>query len=411
MLIEGIERRAVSHPGEVIQVPVKSVSTDLALTDFWSAVDRVVEFCRQNAGEIDFEGAFPEQEFLMIGESGLLAAPVETAHGGMGFGVEPGRGPDLLRLLKRIGYGNLTVGRLYEGHTNALQLIQTYGTAEQRERFSRDAVEHRRVFGVWNTEMADGVKISPLGNGRYRLDGAKTFASGAGSIDRPLVTGAFPDGGWQMFIVPVERVSTEVDQSWWKPLGMRSSATFKIDFTGVELTDDELIGQPGDYHRPPWFTGGAARFAAVQLGGAEALFDETRWFLQKMKRTEDPFQRQRMGLAQIAVESGDLWLNRTGEIFDLALSASSEAEFELITTYAGMFRTAVEQIALDMIRWSQQSVGAPGLARPQPFERLIRDLTMYLRQPAPDATLVSVGAYTLDRKTPAHQLWKLPDEA
>jgi alkylation response protein AidB-like acyl-CoA dehydrogenase len=408
--IERIERRAVNHPGEIASVAPENQKSETDIAEFWSAVDRVVEFCRQNAGEIDYEGAFPEQEFQMIGESGLLAAPVEAAHGGLGFGVEPGRGPDLLTLLKRIGYGNLTVGRLYEGHTNALQLIQTYGTAEQRERFSRDAVEHRRVFGVWNTEMADGVKISPIDEGRYRLDGSKTFASGAGRIDRPLVTGALPDGGWQIFIVPVEQVATQIDESWWKPLGMRSSATFKIDFTGVELTEAELIGQPGDYHRTPWFTGGAARFAAVQLGGAEALFDETRWFLQKVKRTEDPFQRQRMGLAQIAVESGDLWLKRAGQMLDLALTADSDPEFEQITTYAGMFRTAVEQIALDMIRWSQQSVGAPGLARPQPFERLIRDLTMYLRQPAPDATLVSVGAYTLDREEPAHRLWTLPDE-
>lgn len=401
----------MNHPGEITSFVPESQTSGRDVDEFWSSVDRVVKFCRQNAGEIDYEGAFPDQEFRMIRESGLLAAPVETAHGGLGFGVEPGRGPDLLTLLKRVGCGNLTVGRIYEGHANALQLIQTYGTTEQRERFSRDAVEHRRVFGVWNTEMADGVKISPIGEGRYRLDGSKTFASGAGYIDRPMVTGALPDGGWQMFIVPVEKVATKVDESWWKPLGMRSSATFKIDFTGVELTDDDLIGQPGDYHRAPWFTGGAVRFAAVQLGGAEALFDETRWFLQKVHRTEDPFQRQRMGLAQIAVESGDLWLKRAGQMLDLALTAESEPELEQITTYAGMFRTAVEQIALDMIRWSQQSVGSRGLSRPEPFERMIRDLTMYLRQPAPDATLVSVGAFTLDREEPAHRLWTLPDEA
>jgi alkylation response protein AidB-like acyl-CoA dehydrogenase len=275
--------------------------------------------------------AFPEQEFFRIAEARLLAAPVAGEYGGMGFGAEPGRGRHLLHLLKRIGYGNLSVGRLYEGHANAIQLIQTYGSSEQIKRYSRDAVEHRLIFGVWNTEMGDGVKIHPAGHGRYRLEGAKTFASGAGSIQRPLVTGALPDGGWQMFIVPADLVVTDVDPSWWKPIGMRSSATFKINFTGIELTQDDLIGEPGDYHSPPWFTGGAIGFAAVQLGGAQALLDETRWFLQKTGRIEDPFQRQRIGTAQIAAEAGNLWLERAGMMLDRALTATTDEEFEQIT--------------------------------------------------------------------------------
>jgi alkylation response protein AidB-like acyl-CoA dehydrogenase len=377
---------------------------------FWCSVEDIVEFCRQHAGEIDFEGAFPEQEFSRIADAGVLGAPIARKHGGMGLGADPGTGRALLYLLQRIGYGNLSVGRLFEGHANALQLIQAYGTREQEERYSRDAVEHRLSFGVWNTEMADGVKIVPTGRGIYRLEGSKTFASGAGAIQRPLVTGALPDGGWQMFVVPAEQVSTGLDTSWWKPIGMRSSATFKIDFTGVELTQDDLIGQPGDYHRPPWFTGGAIRFAAVQLGGVQALLDETRWFLQKVGRTEDPFQRQRIGNAQIAVESGRHWMQSAGVMLDRALTATTEEEFELIMAYAGMTRTAIEQIALDMIRWSQQAVGARGLARPEPFERIIRDLTMYLRQPAPDAALAGVGAFSLGRQSRSDRLWE-PESA
>jgi alkylation response protein AidB-like acyl-CoA dehydrogenase len=379
-------------------------------SSFWNSVDEMVEFCRQHAGEIDYDGAFPEQEFFRIAEARLLAAPVAGEYGGMGFGAEPGRGRHLLHLLKRIGYGNLSVGRLYEGHANAIQLIQTYGSSEQIKRYSRDAVEHRLIFGVWNTEMGDGVKIHPAGDGRYRLEGAKTFASGAGSIQRPLVTGALPDGGWQMFIVPADLVVTDVDPSWWKPIGMRSSATFKINFTGIELAQDDLIGEPGDYHSPPWFTGGAIRFAAVQLGGAQALLDETRWFLQKTGRIEDPFQRQRIGTAQIAAEAGNLWLERAGMMLDRALTATTDEEFEQIMSYAGMTRTAIEQIALDMIRWSQQSVGARGLARPEPFERIIRDLTMYLRQPAPDATLAGVGQFSLEREGRSDQLWDQSDD-
>jgi hypothetical protein len=62
----------------------------------------------------------------------------------------------------------------------------------------------------------------------------------------------------------------------WEPLGMRASTSYRGDFSGTELEVDDLLGQPDDYHRQPWFTGGSIRFAAVQLGGAEALWAATR---------------------------------------------------------------------------------------------------------------------------------------
>ncbi len=55
---------------------------------------------------------------------------------------------------------------------------------------------------------------------------------------------------------------------------------------------------------------------------------------------------------------------------------------------------------------AERSVGARGLMRPQPFERIHRDLTFYLRQPAPDATVVDIGQYVATNPTNAHDLWR-----
>jgi len=225
---------------------------------------------------LDHQGAVPVCEVQLLAEAGLLAAPVPRAFGGLGLGTEAGATVSLLALLAEIGRGNLSLGRIYEGHVNALQLVATYGTRTQLERAAEDARDGRRLFGVWNTEAADGVTIELAGAGRYRLSGAKTFASGAGVVARALVTGRLPDGGWQICVVPMDRVTTRTDPSWWRPIGMHGSASFKVDFGGVEIEQDALVGEPGDYQRQPWLSGGAIRFAAVQLGGAEALFDAAR---------------------------------------------------------------------------------------------------------------------------------------
>ncbi|MFC7553285.1 hypothetical protein ACFQU7_15105 [Pseudoroseomonas wenyumeiae] len=49
---------------------------------------------------------------------------------------------------------------------------------------------------------------------------------------------------------------------------MRASATGAVDFDGLPAPPAVRIGQPGDYHRQPLFSGGAWRFLAVQTGVA-----------------------------------------------------------------------------------------------------------------------------------------------
>ncbi|MBF9237061.1 acyl-CoA dehydrogenase family protein [Hymenobacter sp. BT683] len=349
------------------------------------------------AGETDVVGAFPTQEFDWLRAAGLLTAGLPAKLGGAELHT-PAATHSLLKTLQNIGRGNLAVGRVYEGHFNALQLIQQLGTTAQVARYAADA-RAGHLFGVWNTENpAEGMHLEALPNGRYRLRGAKTFASGAGHVARPLITGALPDGqGWQLFVLPADAQPPVLDASFWRPLGMRASASFRADLTGLELEPEDLIGQPNAYYRQPAFSGGAIRFAAVQLGGAEAVFEETRGFLRGLGRTDDPYQRQRLGEMALSLESGRQWLRGAAEHAS-RLGAATDEGAEATVAYANMTRTAIETICLDMLQKAERCVGARGLLEPLPFERLHRDLTHYLRQPAPDGALADVGRFVLDGK-------------
>ena len=313
-------------------------------------------------------------------------------------------------LLKEIGRGNLVIGRIYEGHVNALQLIQTFGTSEQIKAYATDAKQHK-IFGVWNAEAEDGVNIIPLDNGKYRLEGSKTFCTGCGYIERPFVSGKLPEGGWQMCIVPMDEVKTVADPDWWQPAGMRATVSYKVDFTGVEVEQKSLIAKPGDYFRQPWLSGGVIRFAAVQLGGAEALFNATRQYLQKLNRCDHPYQQERLGQMAIAIESGNLWLKGAAQLFDNYAPVfggypdDSQSQASKLVAYANMVRTAIEQICMDTIQLSQRSIGTLGLLPPEPMERIIRDLTLYLRQPAFDIAVTDVGKYVLSQTERANELW------
>jgi alkylation response protein AidB-like acyl-CoA dehydrogenase len=195
----------------------------------------------------------------------------------------------------------------------------------------------------------------------------------------------------------------QYNPAFWQPLGMRASASFRVDFTGLEIGPEDLLGQPGDYYRQPWFSGGAIRFAAVQAGGAEAVFDETRRFLQQLGRTDDPYQRQRLGEMSLLIAQAQHWLRAAAEF---AARPGAETGAEATVAHANLVRSAIEDICLRVLPLAERCVGARGLLRPEPFERLHRDLTHYLRQPAPDAALADAGRYALAQTVPAYQLWQ-----
>lgn len=387
-------------------------SSETILTDLLTRTVRIADYCTVNAATIDRPNAFPVQELELIRNNFLLTAPLKYELGGLGLGINSASFYKLLLILKHIGRGNLAVGRIYEGHVNALQLVQTFGTTEQIEAYACDARDLGKLFGVWSAEASDGVQVISNAQGCC-LKGSKTFCSGCGYVDRAFVGGGLPGGEWQMCIVPMDQVTTVSDSNWWQPSGMRATASYKVDFTGVELDKTAMIGYPGDYLRQPWLTAGVIRFAAVQLGGAEALLEETRTYLQSLARTDDPYQKERVSQMAIAVESGNLWLRSAAEFvaayapqFGGVPGVQTPPQIEQLVAYANMVRTAIEQICLEVIALCERCVGANGLLPPNPIERIIRDLTLYLRQPGFDSALVHPGAYALGQIIPIDLLWR-----
>lgn len=369
--------------------PPEALITPPNLGPIERLADRMQAWAREQADE----QGFPHREIDALREAGLFAITLPGEALDQRAGITPG----LLHLLRIIGRGNLAVGRIYEGHVNALYLIHLYGTDEQRHRYYAEA-RAGHLFGVWNTEMADGIHLH-RSTEKITVNGSKSFCSGSTYVTRPLITGVLhTDGeeeeGWQMCIVPLNEHDVPVDESFWRPAGMRRSVSYKLDFSGIPLREDELLGRPGEYTRQPHFSGGAVRFAAVQLGGAEALLDATRDFLRQLGRTGDGYQRTRVGRMAIQVQTGKLWLDSIQTI-----SPASRVRAKEIINHANMLRTVVLNICEECLQLSAHSVGARGMLEPHPFGRLHADLTMYLRQPAPDATLEAVGQHYLDDPT------------
>jgi alkylation response protein AidB-like acyl-CoA dehydrogenase len=296
------------------------------------------------------------------------------------------------RLLRAAGYRDLAFGRLYEGHVNALQLIARCGSSEQRLAAERD-VELGRLFGVWNTGPSDGVRVLNAGATGLKLTGRKTFCSGAGRVGGAMITARTEAGGVQLVVVDMERERPPIDPTFWQPYGMAASDSYAVDFTGVLIRPEEIVGNLDDYERSPWFTAGAARFVAVQTGGVERIVDEYAGWLRVGERGEDPLAIARLGSCTVAARTARAWTDICAAAW-AAYDDATLAPAELLVTVDAA-RVAVERAALDVAEAVERGVGARGLLEPAPFSRLLRDLRMYLRQPAPDQALMRVGRAAL----------------
>ncbi len=353
------------------------------------------------AAQVDPAGALPEHSLGLLESCGLLAAPLPYKAGGAALNA-PVHRLALLHVLAHLGRGSLPVGRLYEGHVNALALIESCAAPEDAARWFADAAAGH-LFAVWNTEAADGLRLVAEAGTGWQLRGAKTFASGVGSVSRALVTARDEAGGWQMLMVDADIQAPVIDRSFWKPLGMRSTGSFRADFSQLAVRPSDLVGAASDYYREPAFSVGAVRFAAVQQGGTEAVFDATRDFLCRLGRTDDPHQRVRLGEMAVCVASGRQWLQAAAR--QATACAQPAGDTGSMIAHAHLTRSAIEAQALRVLHLAALCVGARGLLAPEPFERLHRDLTHYLRQAGPDAALSAAGAHVLASTAPAYTLW------
>jgi alkylation response protein AidB-like acyl-CoA dehydrogenase len=327
------------------------------------------------ADRCDAEGAFPSQDVAVLGRIGLLRAFAPTASGGYAFHDRREYVDALFDCLRLVGRANLSLGRIFEGHVNAVFLIDRYGDDGGCARLTT-ALAAGKLFGVWNTQPSPGMTLEQSASTR-RLTGSKSYATGAGHLDFAVITACLPDGSKQMLVMPVGEQKDRAHPESWKVSGMRATVSGIHDFSELEVDPKALLGRPGDYEREPMFTAGAWRFTAVQLGGIEALMQKLRDHIVQGPAGQDAVHRARFARAVASARTAFQWVREAAMRAELNPGPSA-APFVLMT------RGIVEDAAFDVIEAVQRSVGTRAFFSENPIDRMIRDLQLYLRQPVPD---------------------------
>ena len=281
------------------------------------------------------------------------------------------------RALVEVSRHDLSLAKLYEGHTDALAILREFDAAGQ--------VPPGATWGVWAAEATAARLIAePTDGGRLRLHGQKHWCSGAANVSHAILTAWFGDGrGPQLVRVALAQPGVEISALAWQAVGMHESASLDVTLSGVI---GDAVGGIGDYLSRPGFWHGGAGIAACWHGGAMALAEIMREAtVTNTAPAHSPLRLAALGRVDVALYSSATLLREAAHWIDRNPRADA-------AQVALRVRLSAEATATLVLAEVGRALGAAPYCRDRRFARMAADLPVFVRQSHADRDLAVLGA-------------------
>ncbi|MDQ6835929.1 MAG: hypothetical protein M3016_07040, partial [Actinomycetota bacterium] len=208
---------------------------------------------------------FPEAAIAQLEGAGAMAFNAS-------MGTQRPPAAQELNLVRRVAQADGSVGRIFDGHLNAVERLAAQAPRELAEPELAAVAAGRLRAGVWGGDPASG-EGDPAQvvtrTGSLLLRGVKTFCSGAGGLHRALILARAPAGGPPVSVwIDLEDHRVTVDRTWYRSHGLRASVSHRVLFDDVPVLAQ--LGPAGSIAAQPWFARDALRTAASWAGMADA---------------------------------------------------------------------------------------------------------------------------------------------
>ena len=332
-----------------------------------------------HAAEWDEKHIFPRDTIRAAGALGFGGIYVSEESGGIGLGRL-----EAALIMEAMAYGCPSTSAFISIHNMSAWMIDSFGGQAVKDRYLPALVTMEHVASYCLTEAGSGSDAAALSTkavrdgDHYVVTGSKQFISGGGESEVYVVmvrTGGEGPKGISCLVIEKDMPGVSFGAQERK-LGWHSQPTAQVNFDGVRVPVENLLGAEGEGFRIAMMglDGGRLNIGACSLGGAQRCIDEAVQYTKDRKQFGQSiadFQNSQFTLADMQTE---LEAART-LLYAAAVKVTENAPNK--TRFAAMAKRFATDTGSSVVDRALQLHGGYGYLMDYPIERFWRDLRVH----------------------------------
>ena len=329
--------------------------------------------------EWDAEKHFPRDVLRRAGELGLGGVYVNDDVGGAGLSRA-----DAVAIFEELAYGDPTVTAYITIHNMVAWMIDTYGTAEQRERWLPTLVAMEDLGAYCLTEPGAGsdaaaITTSAIRHGdTYVLTGVKQFISGAGEASVYVVmarTGEPGARGISAFLVPADAEGLSFGPNE-KKMGWNAQPTRPVILDEVRVPAENLLGGEGRGFSIAMnaLNGGRLNIATCSIGGARWALDRAVAYVHERFTFGEALSEKQSVVFAVADMATEL---EAARLLVRDAATALDARSPEAATRCAMAKRFATDVGFRVANESLQLHGGYGYLQDYGIEKVVRDLRVH----------------------------------
>jgi len=342
-------------------------------------LDTVEDLCRKEiaprAAEIDEEERFPWENMEKINELGLNGLFIPEDYGG-----NPVSKTAWLTIIREISRACTATSLIFVTTSHCCYFIVHLGTHEQKERFLPLFLEGA-IGALSITESGAGSDVKAIRttavkqSDGFLINGTKAFVTNGDVANILTVFARVVDNnetaGLSPFIISSDLPGFSVGKKE-KKLGVRGSGTAEIILEDCKVSQNRLLGKPGEGFRAllNYLNDSRPNIAAQAVGLAQAAFDATVAYANQRIQFSRPIIRNQgiqFMIADMAAQIQAAWQ------MVLHVARLMDQGYQDLSTEASAAKLFASEVAERVASDAIQIHGGYGYCRDYPVERLLRD--------------------------------------